>query len=57
MAQEVFRRYEKKYLLSKDQYRQLMIRFGGIMELDQSGRHRIGNIYLDTPDYRLDRTS
>ncbi len=57
MAQEVFRRYEKKYLLSKDQYRQLMIRFGGIMELDQYGRHRIGNIYLDTPDYRLIRTS
>lgn len=57
MAQEVFQRYEKKYLLSKEQYRQIMLRFGGILELDRYGRHRIGNIYLDTPDYRLIRTS
>lgn len=57
MAQEVFRRYEKKYLLSKGQYRQLMMRLSGILEPDRYGRDRIGNIYLDTPDYRLIRTS
>lgn len=57
MAQEVFQRYEKKYLLSEAQYRQMMMLSEDKLELDQYGRHTISNIYFDTPDYQLIRTS
>lgn len=57
MVQEVFKRYEKKYLLTEEQYRGLMLVFNGIMDLDEYGKHIICNIYLDTPDYELIRTS
>lgn len=57
MAQEIFQRYEKKYLLTEEKYRQMMLLLDGILELDQYGRHTISNIYFDTPDYQLIRTS
>lgn len=57
MAEEVFKRYEKKYLLTGEQYRRLMLVLGGVMEMDCYGEHTICNIYLDTADYRLIRTS
>lgn len=57
MVQEVFKRYEKKYLLTEEQYRSLMLVLNGIMDLDEYGIHTICNIYLDTPDYELIRTS
>ena len=57
MAQEVFKRYEKKYLLTDGQYRDLMLVLHGMFVRDIYGRHTICNIYFDTPDYQLIRTS
>lgn len=57
MAQEVFKRYEKKYLLTEAQYSSLMLVLNGMMDMDGYGRHTICNIYLDTPEYELIRTS
>lgn len=55
--QEVFQRYEKKYLLTREQYGALMDRVGRRLILDQYGLHTICNIYFDTEDYELIRTS
>lgn len=57
MAQEIFERYEKKYMLTADQYHGLCKSFGGRMEADEYGLHTISNIYLDTEDFELIRTS
>ena len=57
MAQEVFARYEKKYWLSPDQYHVLRGLLLDRMREDDYGRHTICNIYYDTPDYHLIRTS
>lgn len=57
MAQTIFKRYEKKYLLTQEQYQRLMMVMRGILVPDQFGRYSISNIYLDTPDYELIRTS
>lgn len=57
MAQEVFKRYETKYLLTEEQYSSLMLVLNGVMDMDGYGRHTICNIYLDTPEYELIRTS
>lgn len=57
MAQEVFERYEKKYMLSAGQKERLMAAVKGRFVLDGYGRHQICNIYFDTPDYQLIRTS
>lgn len=56
-AQCVFKRYEKKYLLDESRYRALLPLLEEHMECDEYGRHTICNIYFDTEDYRLIRTS
>ncbi len=57
MAQEVFKRYEKKYMLTRDQYNHLISLLVTKMSADEYGRHTICNVYYDTPDYQLIRTS
>ncbi len=57
MRQETYKRYEKKYILTQEQYRHLMLVLGGIFQPDVYGCHRICNVYFDTPDYRLIRAS
>lgn len=57
MAQEIFKRYEKKYMLNKEQYHALMCELVKWMEADRYGKHRISNIYFDTSDYTLIRQS
>ena len=57
MAQQVFRRVEKKYLLDKEQYLKLMEQMITYISPDQYGKHTIRNIYFDTDDYSLIRTS
>ncbi|MBT9779525.1 VTC domain-containing protein [Clostridium sp. MCC353] len=57
MAQEVFKRYEKKYILTRSQFQRLMAYFSGRMTMDHYGKHKICNIYYDTLDYELIRTS
>lgn len=55
--QDVFERVEKKYLLNKTKYLKLMEAFEPIMQKDDYGLHTISNLYFDTEDYRLIRTS
>ncbi len=57
VAQEIFRRVEEKYVLSRAQCAQLLRRLGDRIVLDAYGRHTIRNIYFDTPDFRLVRAS
>ncbi len=54
---DVFMRTEIKYLLKKEQYESLREYLDTIARVDEYGLTRINNIYFDTPDYRLVRTS
>lgn len=54
---DVFQRYEKKYLLSAEQYHGLMQAIRGRLERDAFYESTICNIYFDTPDHRLIRDS
>ncbi|MCR4671028.1 MAG: polyphosphate polymerase domain-containing protein [Saccharofermentans sp.] len=53
----VFARYEIKYLIDKDQKDRLVKAMEGRMKEDHYGHTTIRNIYFDTPDQRLIRTS
>lgn len=57
MAQTVFSRYEKKYLMPEHVYRALRAALEARMQVDQYGLHTICNIYYDTPDDLLIRRS
>lgn len=57
MAQEVFERIEKKYLITINQYNELISLLITRMNPDQYGKHTIHNIYFDTPDYQMIRKS
>ncbi|MBR6293042.1 MAG: polyphosphate polymerase domain-containing protein [Lachnospiraceae bacterium] len=57
MAETVFKRYEKKYLLTAEQERDFLRLVEDRMIIDQYGLHTICNIYFDTPDFDLIRTS
>ena len=53
----VMKRYELKYILTKEQTAFLREKLKGHMEVDQYGLTSIASLYYDTPDYRLIRTS
>lgn len=55
--QDVFKRYEKKYMLSRTQYTDLRRAMEGRMQQDQYGLHTICNLYFDTESFSLIRTS
>lgn len=57
MAQEIFERYEKKYMLTMDAYRKLVPELMKHMTADRYGKYTISNIYFDTEDFRLIRES
>ncbi|MEG1773510.1 MAG: VTC domain-containing protein, partial [Oscillospiraceae bacterium] len=57
MAQAVFNRYEKKYLMPEAIYYELRSKLRARMQEDQYGLHTICNIYYDTPDDALIRRS
>ncbi len=57
MTQTVFKRYEKKYLLNRKQYERMLTFLGSYMKPDEYGLHTIRNIYYDTDNYDLIRTS
>ena len=57
MAQTVFSRYEKKYLMTEEIYNKLRERLADHMQTDQYGVHTICNIYYDTDNYELIRRS
>ncbi len=56
-VQTIFKRYELKYKLTKQQYLDMCDYMTGYMKLDSYGRHKISNIYFDTDDYRIIRLS
>ena len=56
-AQMIFKRVEKKYLLTAEQFSALCPILAQHMQMDQYGRHTICNVYYDTPDYQLIRAS
>lgn len=56
-VQTVFQRYEIKYFLSSQQYHEILQAMEPYMEPDAFPRCHIRNIYYDTPDHRLIRTS
>ncbi|ROR28471.1 VTC domain-containing protein [Mobilisporobacter senegalensis] len=55
--QGTFRRYEKKYLLNGKNYKILRQRLIDKCHVDQYGRIKICNIYFDTPEHLLIRSS
>jgi SPX domain protein involved in polyphosphate accumulation len=55
--QDVFKRYEKKYMLNSLQHDALMQSLEKHMTIDQYGMHTIGNIYYDTNNFDLIRSS
>lgn len=55
--QKVFNRYEKKYLLDEKTYLLFKQELDEYMNEDEFGVHTIRNIYYDTPDDELIRTS
>ncbi|MBR0430514.1 MAG: polyphosphate polymerase domain-containing protein [Lachnospiraceae bacterium] len=57
MDKTVFKRIETKYLLNDIQYQALLERIRHKARVDEYGESTILNIYFDTPDYRLIRTS
>lgn len=50
MAQSVFNRYEKKYLMPEPVYLELRKQLAPYMQEDEYGLHTICNIYYDTRD-------
>ena len=55
--QMVFKRYELKYRMTRRQKDQILRAMEPYMVLDGYGRSSIRNLYYDTPDFRLIRTS
>ena len=55
--QTVFKRYELKYMLTKEQKDTVLAAMAPYMKLDQYGRTTIRNIYYDTDTYLLIRRS
>lgn len=56
-VQTVFKRYELKYLMTREQQQLLLKIMDGHMALDKYGHTTIRNIYFDTDNYRLVRHS
>ena len=57
MAQNIFERYEIKYMISTEQKEKILAEIAPYMALDKYGRTTIRNIYFDTDDFRLIRRS
>ena len=53
----IFKRIEKKYLLSEAQYEKLFLRVSSHLKPDEYGRSTVLSLYLDTPDRRIIRNS
>lgn len=55
--QNLFKRYEIKYLLGESQYRAVMAAFPGKTVEDEYGETTVCSLYFDTPDCRIIRRS
>ena len=56
-VQNSFRRYEKKYFLTEEQYNTFINAISPFVKSDEYGEYTICNIYYDTDDYSLIRQS
>ncbi|MGN0379901.1 MAG: polyphosphate polymerase domain-containing protein [Butyrivibrio sp.] len=56
-SQMVFKRYELKYILTREQKQKICDAMAPHMEADSFGRSTIRNIYYDTDDFRIIRKS
>ena len=56
-VQSCFKRYEKKYLLTPEQYRAVRRGMMPYVKPDEHPRYTISNVYYDTEHYDLIRTS
>ena len=57
IVQQVFKRYEKKYLLTAEQEKEFLKVIEGKMVMDKYGEHTICNIYFDDDRFSLIRES
>jgi hypothetical protein len=57
MADNIFQRYEIKYLVTRQQREEIEKALEGRMFPDEYGYSMICNVYYDTPDFRLIRKS
>lgn len=57
MYQNIFKRYEMKYLVTDLQREEIITQMKKFMNRDDWGRSTICNLYFDTPDYLLIRRS
>lgn len=57
MAQDIFRRYEKKYRITREQYQHLLSRTITGLIPEPYGKHTICNVYFDTEDFQMIRNS
>lgn len=57
MAQDIFQRVEVKYILSEQQYEELMKRLEPYMQVDEYGLSTITSLYYDTDTYDIVRES
>lgn len=55
--QNIFKRYEIKYLITQEQRHEIQTRMAAYMEPDLFGKSTICNIYFDTPSKLLVRRS
>ena len=53
----IFKRIEKKYLLSEERYESLFLRIGPHLTQDAFGRSTVMSLYLDTDYHRIIRNS
>ena len=56
-VQMVFKRYELKYLITRQQKNHIILAMQPYMKIDKYGRTTIRNLYFDTDNYRLIRRS
>jgi SPX domain protein involved in polyphosphate accumulation len=55
--QSIFKRYEKKYIVTREQYAALENVLSGYMEPDSFGEYLVQNLYFDTDGWDIVRTS
>ena len=53
----VFKRYEIKFLITRNQMKEILAKMAGRVKRDEYGRSTILSLYYDTPDYLLIRRS
>src|SRR5690625_5774364 len=56
MAIEIFRRKEQKYLITKEQYHELVQQMSPYMRADKygvDGKYTVTSLYFDSPDHKI----